>query len=73
MTPQSELSYSYSEMVGDMEGSNFMTSKLKQSNGGYLKNHGQTTLGMSTGDRFIHTSNNYTIEEEDDDKVSSSN
>jgi len=30
----SELSYSYSEMVGDFDGSNYMGSKMKTSNGG---------------------------------------
>jgi hypothetical protein len=37
-TPGSELSYSYSEMVGDLEGSNYQSQKMKMSNGSYLKN-----------------------------------
>ena len=30
----SELSYSYSEMIGDMEGSNYLSSKMRMSGGG---------------------------------------
>jgi len=38
----SELSYSYSEMVGDFDGSNYMGSKMKTSHNGtgsYLKSN----------------------------------
>lgn len=37
-TPGSELSYSYSEMIGDLEGSNYQTGKMRLSTGSYLKN-----------------------------------
>ena len=36
-TPMSELSYSYSEMVNDMEGSNYGSSKMRMSGASYLK------------------------------------
>ncbi|CDW85272.1 ribosomal protein l18a [Stylonychia lemnae] len=70
-TPQSELSYSYSEMIGDYEGSNYLSSKMKMSNGGqtgsYLKSNGQT-MGKS----MHNNRNNYTIHEEEEEKNSSS-
>ncbi len=41
-TPGSELSYSYSEMIGELEGSNYQSQKMKMSS--YLKH---PTLGQS--------------------------
>jgi hypothetical protein len=36
-TPMSELSYSYSEMVNDFDGSNYGSSKMRMSNGSALR------------------------------------
>eukprot|EP00347_Sterkiella_histriomuscorum_P022142 403331534 len=73
-TPMSELSYSYSEMIGDMEGSNYMSSKMKLSTGGgngtsYLKNYNQS-MAQTLGNNINQFNNNYTITEEEEEKDS---
>ena len=43
-TPGSELSYSYSEMIGDLEGSNYQSQKMKMSS--YLKHQTLTNPSL---------------------------
>ena len=53
--PMSELSYSYSEMVNDYDGSQYGTNKLKMSGASYLK-----VSGFNPGhhNATVYTSNN---------------
>jgi hypothetical protein len=69
-TPRSELSYSYSEMVGEMEGSNFMGSKFRNTGNSYLKNN-QQTLTQSNALVGSMTKKNDIIVEEEEERNSS--